>query len=288
MPQRYVLCIGAHPDDNELSVGGTAARFRRRGDVVRFLSVTNGDKGHFAPEYLGSPERLADRRQAEAENAAAVIGAEYQTLGLHDGEVYVHLITTERMIRAIRSFGPPGRGPDLVLLNRPQDYHRDHRYTAQLVLDATYMLTVPMICPDVPHLERMPVFAYWHDDFTEGGRFRADVVVPIDDVIEYKIDMAAAHVSQVFEWLPYNAGRLEQVPPATDPAARRQMIAGRIRAEGERQRTQTQELLERQYGPNTVQYVEAFQICEYGRVPDATELRELFPLHDPAGHVSSQ
>src|SRR3712207_7656203 len=48
------------------------------------------------------------------------------------------------------SWGPPGVGPDLVLVNRPNDYHRDHRYTAQLVLDATYLLTVPLMAPDTP------------------------------------------------------------------------------------------------------------------------------------------
>ena len=92
-------------------------------------------------------------------------------MGLHDGEVYVTQAATGSMVRIIRSYGPPGHGPDLVLLNRPNDYHRDHRYTAQLVLDATYMLTVPPMCPDTRHLEHMPVFAYWNDVFTEGGSF---------------------------------------------------------------------------------------------------------------------
>src|SRR5438270_10519631 len=132
---RYVLCIGAHPDDNEGSIGGTAALFRRRGDVVRFVSVTDGSKGHFAPEYIADPEALARRRHAEALAAAGVIGAEYRTMGVPDGEVYVTPAATEEMVRLIRGFGPPGQGPDLVLLNRPNDYHRDHRYAAQLVLD---------------------------------------------------------------------------------------------------------------------------------------------------------
>src|SRR5579871_2651627 len=204
---RYILCIGAHPDDNEGSVGGTAALFRRRGDQVKFVSVTDGSKGHYTPEYIADPDSLARRRYHEATAAAAAIGAEYETMRIPDGEVYVTPANTEEMVRLIRSFGPPGHGPDLVLLNRPNDYHRDHRYAAQLVLDATYMLTVPPMCPDTRHLDRMPVFAYWYDDFRDLIAFRPDVVVPIDDVIEQKIDMAAAHISQVFEWLLYNGGR---------------------------------------------------------------------------------
>ncbi|MDX1932571.1 MAG: PIG-L deacetylase family protein, partial [Capsulimonadales bacterium] len=189
MAQRHILCIGAHPDDNEISVGGTAGRFRQRGDLVRFVSVTNGDKGHYDDEYRADPARLAARRLIEARNAAAVIGADYRTLEVHDGEVYVDLPTTEAMVRCIRTFGEPGKGPDLVLFNRPQDYHRDHRYAAQLVLDATYMLTVPLMCPDTRHLDRMPVFAYWYDDFREVTPFRPEIAVAIDDVIEQKIDM---------------------------------------------------------------------------------------------------
>lgn len=275
---RHILCIGAHPDDNELSVGGTAARFRQRGDAVHFVSVTNGDRGHYTDLYRSDRSALAERRLGEAQRAAAVIGASYETLGVHDGEVYVDLPTTEALIRCIRSFGEPGSGPDLVLLNRPVDYHRDHRYTAQLVLDATYMLTVPLMCPDTRHLDRMPVFAYWYDDFTEVTPFRADVVVPIDDVMEAKIDMACAHVSQVFEWLPYNAGALSKVPPETDPAARRAMLAERLRERHAGRLARLAGAIERQFGTRAPQYCEAFQLCEYGRVPDEAELRELIPL----------
>ena len=278
MVGRHILCIGAHPDDNELSVGGTAAKFRARGDAVHFVSVTNGDKGHFAEEYKAAPEKLAARRLIEAQNAAAVIGASYQTLNVHDGEVIVDLAATAAVVRCIRSFGEPGKGPDLILLNRPVDYHRDHRYTAQLVLDATYMLTVPLMCPDVRHLDRMPVFAYWYDDFREVSPFRADLVVPIDTVMEQKIDMAAAHVSQVFEWLPYNGGVLDQVPPESEPAQRRERLAVQIRARGEHRRNHVAQAIEKWAGSQEVRYAEAFQICEYGRVPDEAELRSLFPL----------
>ncbi len=267
----HILCIGAHPDDNEGSIGGTAALFRRRGDSVKFVSVTDGSKGHFASEYIADPEALARRRQQEATAAAAVIGAEYESMGVPDGEVYVTPASTEAMVRLIRSFGPPGQGPDLVLLNRPTDYHRDHRYTAWLVLDATYMLTVPPMCPDTRHLDRMPVFAYWADDFTEGGAFRADVAVAIDETMEQKIDMVCCHESQFFEWLPFNAGRLDQVPEGR--AARREWLAPRYRDRAASRRDQFAGLL-----PASARYAEGCQISEYGRRPSPEELGRLFPV----------
>jgi N-acetylglucosamine malate deacetylase 1 len=268
---RSILFIGAHPDDDDLSAGGFAALCRRRGDEVLFVSATNGDKGHFAPEYIADPESLARRRIAEGEAAVAVIGARFLTLGAHDGEVYVTPEATEQMVRTIRSFGPPGQGPDLVLLNRPNDYHRDHRYTSRLVLDATYMLTVPPFCPDTRHLDRMPVFAYWFDRFTEGGAFRPDVVVPIDTVMEEKVRMALAHESQFFEWLPFNAGTMAEVPP--DAAGRREYLGRRVRQRGEWVKNGC---YPSGSAPADFQYAEAFQISEYGRRPSAEEMTELF------------
>jgi LmbE family N-acetylglucosaminyl deacetylase len=269
---RSILFIGAHPDDDDLSSGGLAALCRRRGDEVLFLSVTNGDKGHFASEYIVDPAVLARRRMAEGEAAVAVIGARFATLGARDGEVYVTPELTDRMVRLIRGFGQPGQGPDLVLLNRPNDYHRDHRYSARLALDATYMLTVPMFCPDTRHLDRMPVFAYWFDRFTEGGAFRPDVVVPIDAVMDEKVAMALAHESQLFEWLPFNAGTADSVP--MDPDGRRDYVTHRVRDRAIRVREGC--CLSGQQPPD-FQYAEAFQISEYGRRPVTEELVELFP-----------
>lgn len=266
---RTILCIGAHPDDNELNTGGLAARLGRRGDRVHFVSVTNGNKGHFATEYRADPGKLAARRLVEAQEAAAVIGASYETLGVPDGEVYVDQATTEAMVRCIRR-----AQPDLVLFNRPLDYHRDHRYTAQLVLDATYMLTVPLLCPETPHLERMPVFAYWFDDFRDLQPFVAEISVPIDGYLDEKTSMVCHHASQFFEWLPYNAGVLHEVPE--DDAGRRARVRGILERRGAYRAEKAAGARLREPG----QYAEAFRICEYGRVPDDEELRMLFTL-DP-------
>ncbi|WP_394792769.1 PIG-L deacetylase family protein [Armatimonas sp.] len=269
----HILCIGAHPDDNELNLGGLATRLRRRGDAVKFVSVTNGDKGHFADEYKADPEKLAARRLIEAQEAAGVIGATYETLGIHDGEVYVDKPTTEAMVRCIRSFGEPGRGPDLVIFNRPLDYHRDHRYTAQLILDATYMLTVPLMCPDTHHLDRMPVFAYWYDTFKDIQPFVAEIQVPITDCLEEKTSMVCHHASQFFEWLPYNAGVLHEVP--SDDEGRRARVRGIVEGRGAYR-------AERSTGARinggACHHAEAFRVCEYGRQPGDDALRALFGL----------
>jgi LmbE family N-acetylglucosaminyl deacetylase len=270
---RYILCIGAHPDDVEGSIGGTVTLMRQRGDVVRFLSVTDGGKGHYHEDYATNPRLLVERRMAEGQRAAALVGADFVCLGAPDGGVYVNHETTSSMIRAIRSFGEPGRGPDLILVNRPNDYHRDHRVTAQLVLDAAYLLTVPLVCADVPALKRMPVIMYWHDDFTEPTVFRADVVVCIDRVMEMKIDMVCAHESQFAEWIPYTMG---MSPLPLSRAQMREWVSAWMHREARSAKAAAQRSNPRLAPMHAYEFAEAFQISEYGTQPTDEWLREMF------------
>ena len=101
---------------------------------------------------------------------------------------------------------------DVVISPRPEDYHPDHRNTGLLVRDAAYMVTVPNIVALVRHLRRNPIFIYMWDRFTHPSPFDPEIVVDIDDVIEKKMDMYHCHVSQMYEWLPYNSNILDQVP----------------------------------------------------------------------------
>ena len=268
--QINVLVFGAHPDDCDIKAGGVAALYVQQGHRVKFVSVTNGDAGHH--EMGGGP--LAQRRYAEAQAAAEVIGIEYELLDNHDGELMPTLENRYKVIRTIREFQP-----DLIMTHRPNDYHPDHRYTSTLVQDAAYMVTVPNICALTPHLEKNPVIAYLSDGFMKPYPFTPDVVVGIDDVIEQKIDMLHCHVSQFYEWLPYNSGTLDSVP--TDASARRTWLAeGRLN----RFRTtadESRDLLIALYGEEVgarIEYAEAFEGCEYGSSLTAENIPTLFPF----------
>jgi LmbE family N-acetylglucosaminyl deacetylase len=234
------------------------------------VSLTNGDAGH---QTLRGPE-LARRRRSEAAAAGAIIGATYDVLDNHDGQLMPTLENRQSVIRLIRSFRP-----DLVLTHRPNDYHPDHRYTSQLVQDAAYMVTVPAIVPDAPHLPRDPVIAYLPDDFQKPYPFQPSVVVDVGGVLDQMVAMLHCHQSQFYEWLPYNRCRLDEVP-ATD-AERRQWLAVSVRARHRAQAERCRDLIRRIYGPGRegqVQYVEAFEPCEYGAPFDEVARRRLFPL----------
>jgi LmbE family N-acetylglucosaminyl deacetylase len=262
-----IIAFGAHPDDCDQRAGGTAAKYAALGHRVRFVAVTNGDAGH-QTEGGGA---LAARRRAEAQEAGRRIGIEYVVLDNHDGELVPSLDVREQIIRQIRQWNA-----DLVLAPRPNDYHPDHRYTGVLVQDAAYMVVVPNIASDTPALRKNPVFMYFQDGFQRPNPFSPDVAVSIDDVIEKKMDMMDAHVSQFYEWLPWVAGNLESVPKSGADRRKwlRETRAGQptpaVRA-----------TLTKWYGAatgNAVRHAEAFEICEYGTRPDEALIRKLFPF----------
>lgn len=269
--QLRIIVFGAHPDDPE-KVGGTMAQFVAQGHKVRLVSLTNGNAGHF--EMGGGP--LAQRRYQETQCAGRAIGAEYIVLDNDDGKLMPTLENREEVIRQIREFKA-----DIVISPRPNDYHPDHRNTGLLVRDAAYMVTVPNIVASVPHLMKNPIFLYMADRFTEPSPFVPDIVVAIDDVIEKKIDMYHCHESQMYEWLPYNQGRLDDVP--RDPSKRREWLAEtrgfRSSQPGETYRELLIQLYGRQQG-SRVQQAEAFEVSEYGSQPSLEELKRLFPFFD--------
>jgi len=263
-----VIAFGAHPDDCDIGAGGVAAKYAAQGHKVRFVSVTNGDAGH---QSQGGGA-LAARRRAEAKEAGRRIGIEYITLDNHDGELLPTLQVREQIIRQMRLWNV-----DIVIAPRPNDYHPDHRYTGILVQDAAYMVTVPNTCPDTPALRKNPVFVYFQDQFQKPTPFSPVVAVAIDDVVEKKYDMLDAHVSQMYEWLPWHDGYLDQVPK--DPKARRDWLR-KQRWNGDITPA-VRETLVKWYGPERakeIRFAEAFEICEYGYQPSRAELRKLFPF----------
>jgi LmbE family N-acetylglucosaminyl deacetylase len=265
-----LLILGAHPDDADYHAGGLAALYRAAGHVVKMVSLTNGNAGH---QTLRGPE-LSRVRRGEAAAAGAVIGAAYDVFEHPDGELLPTLENRHEVIRLIRTFRP-----DLVLTHRPNDYHPDHRYTSQLVQDAAYMVTVPAVVPDVPHLTANPVIAYVGDEFQKPYPFQPAVVVDVDAVFDRIIGMLHCHSSQFYEWLPYNGGYAGQVPAGEE--ARRAWLAERLGPRLRRTADRYRDLLVKAYGPDRgkrVEYAEAFEACEYGAPLDEAARQRLFPF----------
>jgi LmbE family N-acetylglucosaminyl deacetylase len=272
-----IIVFGAHPDDAELKAGGTAAKWAKLGHEVKMVSVTNGDIGHW--REAGGP--LARRRTAEVKAADKILGVTPQVLDIHDGELEPNLDNRKTITRLIREWKA-----DIVIAHRPWDYHPDHRYVGVLVQDAAYMVAVPHFCPDTPPLKTNPLFLYASDGFQKPYRFKPDIVVALDDVIETKFDALHELESQVYEGGALGSEETTRLaPPASNPAARKAWfrkehywskgdanVADRYR-----------DALVKWYGPDRgkqVKYAEAFEICEYGRRVTEEQIKKLFPFFE--------
>lgn len=270
-----IIVFGAHPDDSELKAGGVAAMWAARGHHVKFVSMTNGDLGH----YVMSGGQLARRRKAEVEKAAEKLGIQTEVMDIHDGELMPTLENRKKMVRLIREWQA-----DIVMGHRPNDYNPDHRYVGVLMQDAAFMVTVPYYDLHTPPVEPNPVFLFLSDGFRKPNPFQADIVVGIDEAMEKKIDALNEMPSQFYETVygvdaETRAARLAAIP--TDPAGRREYAEQRFGGAASRLANTYREQLVRRYGAAAgaaIRYAEAFEICEYGRQPSEAEIRRLFPF----------
>ncbi len=274
-----ILMIGAHQDDNEFGRGGLASKLIKMGHEVQFLSMCNGCGGH----HIMSPEETVKKRAAESAAVAKLLGIKYDVWDVDDCNLIADLPTRKRLIRYIREFNP-----DLIITHRPNDYMADHRAAGQLVQDASYLLTVPHECPDVPAMRFMPVIMYNEDHFSN-PEFRPDIVVDISSEIDVKMQIANLNVCQVYEWLPYTHG--EEVPEGeaerfewlkgmdiTEDTTDEEVMAAKrgylVRYAKTAARFRNE--LIKKYGQkrgSKVRFAEAYEVCEYGD-PLTDEMKE--------------
>jgi len=268
-----IICFGAHPDDCELKAGGVAALWSAQGHHVKFVSVTNGDIGHW--RQAGGP--LASRRTAEVERAAKILGITTEVLDIHDGELMPTLENRRTITRLIREWNA-----DIVMSHRPNDYHPDHRYVGVLVQDSAFMVTVPFFCPDVPRLEKNPVFLFYPDGFQKPNPFQPDIAVAIDAVLDKKLAVVDVLESQFYEGGAGGSAALLPEDPQKQADRRRQVRADFTRR-FQNISPDVRAKLADFYGKekaDKVQAAECFEICEYGRRPNKKELTRLFPFFE--------
>ena len=267
MKKIRALMIGAHPDDCEFGTGGLAVLLSEQGHSVKFVSLTNGETGHFQR----SREETAKIRKSEMEEACKIANIECKIFDIASNAIEADIPTREKVIRLIREYKP-----DIIFTHRTNDYHPDHRRTAILVQDSSYAVRVPLVCPETPCLRYSPVIMYMYDGFAKPVPFTPNIVINIDKIMRKKVKMLDCHISQQYEWIPWIESY--EVPESAgekfkwlyeQQAKRDSGVADKYR----------NELLKR-YGEsgNDVKFAEAFEISEYGRNPTENDLQELFPV----------
>ena len=169
--------------------------------------------------------------------------------------------------------------PDLVLTHRTCDYHPDHRAVGEAVQDATFLVRVPKVVAGVPPLRAEPVVAFLPDLFNRPYPLSADVILDVTDELDTIVAMLACHRSQVFEWLPWLDGRLDDVPG--DEPGRQAWVQQWFARYLRRRLVHFRREFETTYGPcpaDKLCAIEVFEISQYGSPLDAAARKRLFPL----------
>ena len=177
-----LLAIGAHPDDVEISCGGTLASAAAEGLRTGILDLTRGESATNGP-----PET----RAAEAAEAARILGAAGRwNAGLPDGGLHAH--DPEQVRRAVHWIRT--LRPGVVLVHFPRDRHPDHVAAAELIDRASYLAGLRRFeCEDAP--EPFRPRARYH--FASRIGFEPSFVVDVTAHWKAKRDAILAHQSQV-------------------------------------------------------------------------------------------
>ncbi|MEW6058793.1 MAG: PIG-L deacetylase family protein [Actinomycetota bacterium] len=135
-----VLAVLAHPDDAEISSGGTLAKWVALGREVHLLILTNGDRGSSDPAV--DRAELARIRKRESEAAADVLGlTSLRVLDVPDGELENSAWTRARVVRSIRELRPQtvlSCDPTAWFFKNRYYNHSDHRAAGVIALDAVF------------------------------------------------------------------------------------------------------------------------------------------------------
>jgi LmbE family N-acetylglucosaminyl deacetylase len=198
VPER-ALAVYAHPDDPEISAGGTLARWADAGCEVHVVITTRGDKGTTDPD--ADLDALAELRVRETSAAARVLGlAGSHHLDHPDGELAGDRALRAELVRLVRELRPDVvccPDPTAVFFGDGYVNHRDHRVTGWAVLDAVAPAAAnPHYFPELraAGLDVHQVRALYLS-----GTLEPNVWVDITGTLERKIEALFCHASQLVE-----------------------------------------------------------------------------------------
>jgi bacillithiol biosynthesis deacetylase BshB1 len=192
MSQVDILAVFAHPDDAELTVGGTLLKMKDLGYRTGALDVTRGEMG---------TRGTVDGRASEAIDAAKILKLDIrENLGLPDGRVFFTDIERIELVRALRRLKPK-----LILTHQLDDPHPDHDHIAQLVRESARLASMKNYDPETGN-EKVAVPIVAHNLFSR--RVVPSFVIDISDHLDEKMAAIRAHSSQFYD------------PDSTEPETR--------------------------------------------------------------------
>ncbi len=180
-----ILAFGAHPDDIELSCGGTILKHVKQGKKVGLIDLTRGELG-----TRGS----AEIRIAEAEAASKILGvAIRENLHFADGFFENNAEHQLKIISMIRKYQP-----EIILCNAIADRHPDHGKGAKVVSDSVFLAGLSKVetVEGGKKQERWKTKSVYH--YIQERYIKPDFIVDITEFNEKKMEAVLAYRSQFF------------------------------------------------------------------------------------------
>lgn len=173
-----VLFFGSHPDDVELSAGGTVANMTRDGLRVGIIDLTRGEMG-----TRGTPQT----RKREAQSAARILGAAFrEQLDFGDGSLRTSRDEEMEIIAIVRRCRPA-----LVFAPYPDERHPDHTRTGRIVTEASFYAGLRQLKTDLPaHRPQTTIY------YLQNYQFTPSFVVDVAGSWKTKMRAVAAFRSQ--------------------------------------------------------------------------------------------
>ena len=183
-----ILAFGAHPDDVELSCGGTILKEINNGKTVGIIDLTKGE--------LGS-RGTAQTRATEASNAASILGVSFRhNLGFSDGFIVNDKAHQLEVIKLIRHYNP-----EIVLCNAIDDRHIDHGVASKLVSDSCFLSGLVKL--ETKYNDSLVAQSPWRPKsiyhYIQWEPLTPDFVVDISDHIDKKMESVSAYSSQFYD-----------------------------------------------------------------------------------------
>lgn len=182
MDQIDILAIFAHPDDVELTVGGTLLKMKHLGYRTGALDVTRGEMG---------TRGTVEGRAQEAKDAAEILKLDVrENLGLPDGHVFCDDESRTMLVRVLRRLKPK-----VILTHQMDDPHPDHNHIAQLVRESARLSSMKRYDEETGG-EKITVPTVAHNIFSR--LVSPSFVVDISEFLEEKMRAIRAHSSQFY------------------------------------------------------------------------------------------
>ena len=183
-----ILAFGAHPDDVELSCGGTILKEINNGKTVAIIDLTKGELG---------TRGTAQTRATEASNAASILGVSFRdNLGFSDGFIVNDKAHQLEVIKLIRHYKP-----EVVLCNAIDDRHIDHGVASKLVSDSCFLSGLVKL--ETKYNDSLVAQSPWRPKsiyhYIQWEPLTPDFVVDISDHIDKKMESVSAYSSQFYD-----------------------------------------------------------------------------------------